>query len=182
MPRNIELKVPFTLTPHRMAALDRLGAVVTATLRQTDTYFHCNTGRLKLRQIAEISADGCERASAELIGYRRADDAGFRGSDYVVSRVHDAATLLACLSGSLGVRCVVRKRRDLLLWHNVRIHLDDVEGLGAFLEFEAVVDPLDGGAFANADVSNERLATLCDALWIDPSQAIAGSYSDMVAG
>ncbi len=182
MARNIELKVPFTLTPQRRAVLDRLGARLQATLRQTDTYFHCSTGRLKLRQIVESSADGRERASAELIGYCRADDAGFRSSDYAVSPVGDASSMLAVLSAALGLRCVVRKRRDVLLCHNVRIHLDDVEGLGTFLEFEAVVDPLDSGEFADEALSSDRLATLCAALEINPAQAIAGSYSDMVEG
>jgi len=33
----------------------------------------------------------------------------------------------------------VSKRREIYLWHNVRIHLDAVTGLGSFVEFEAVL-------------------------------------------
>ncbi len=34
---------------------------------------------------------------------------------------------------------VVSKRRRLFLWEGVRIHLDEVEDLGNFVEFEAVL-------------------------------------------
>jgi adenylate cyclase class IV len=46
-----------------------------------------------------------------------------------------------------GARCrdrhtrVVAKRRHLLLWEGVRIHLDEVERLGTFIELEAVAPP-----------------------------------------
>ena len=48
---------------------------------------------------------------------------------------------LAALSETLGVDVVVEKRRHLLLWETVRIHLDEVTGLGSFVELEAVAEP-----------------------------------------
>jgi predicted adenylyl cyclase CyaB len=45
------------------------------------------------------------------------------------------------LSQALGVRGVVRKKRTLYWTGQTRIHLDDVEGLGTFLELEVVLEP-----------------------------------------
>ncbi|QOV88665.1 class IV adenylate cyclase [Humisphaera borealis] len=180
MPRNIELKVPFVLTDSRRETLRRLGARSSAALVQTDTYFTCSSGRLKLREIIETLPNGAVTNTAELIAYQRADDIGFRGSDYTVSPVPNAASMKAVLASALGVRVVVRKRRELLLWENVRIHLDDVDGLGSFLEFEAVLNPSAEDPAADEAASQQRLVALCDALAIDPAATIAGSYSDML--
>ena len=96
---------------------------------------------------------------AELIAYERANDPAFRGSDYYVIQVSHPTEMKAALAKKLGVRGEVRKRRELFLWHNVRIHLDDVAGLGTFIEFEAVISAADDEA-----VSLERLTKLKDAL------------------
>ena len=97
----------------------------------------------------------------------------------MVSPVADVSTLRAALSAVLGVRGVVLKRRELLIWQNVRIHLDDVESLGSFLEFEAVLDVTAPDPAAEEATSHERLRLLCRELEIDPADTIAGSYSDM---
>ena len=99
-------------------------------LEQRDTYFHAVNGRLKLREIAG--------ATAELIAYDRADLSGPKVSQYRVVPVLDPAALAHALADALGVRAVVTKRRRLVLWENVRIHLDEVEKLGRFVELEAV--------------------------------------------
>ncbi len=90
--------------------------------------------------------------------------------------VADAAALKQTLAEALGIRVVVEKRREIFLHHNVRIHLDEVVGLGAFLEFEAVLnDPLEAAA-GQAQV--ERLAAR---FGIDANDVIACSYSDLMA-
>ena len=98
---------------------------------QTDRYYALEGGRrVKLRTIAG--------GRAEMIEYRRAEASGVRASDYTVRPVRDAA---AVRPGSAGPPLVVvRKRREMLLWDNVRIHLDGVDRLGTFLELGAVVD------------------------------------------
>ena len=179
MARNIDLKVPFTMTDDRRQALARLGARAAASLEQTDTYFHCREGRLKLREIIERSPSGETSRKAELIAYRRPDDAGFRGSDYTVAAVPDAASMKTALAAALGIRTVVKKHRELMLWENVRIHIDSVDELGSFLEFEAVIAPAAGGRMDDEAHSHERLRRLSEVLKIDPADAIAGSYADM---
>ena len=79
------------------------------------------------------------------------------------------------LSGAWGFWCIVRKRRDLYLWKNVRIHLDDVENLGAFIEFEAVL--------SDAETEPEaygRLSYLAGEFAIGEGDRIARSYSDLL--
>ena len=165
--RNIELKA-------RLVDLDmaRKVAAVIATKRlgtqhQIDTYFHCYHGRLKLRQI-----DGLR---AELIAYTRPDQEGPRPSDYQLVPLSNPETLKAALTAALGVRAVVEKRREIFLYHSVRIHLDDVVGLGHFLELEAVL----GG-----DVDEAAGRALIDSLQhhfaLSPSALLANSYGEMI--
>lgn len=165
--RNLELKA-------RLADLDgaRRVAQAIATNRlspqhQIDTYFHCRQGRLKLRQI-----DGL---SSQLVSYARADEPGPKVSDYVLVPVTNPESLKAALSATLGVRCVIVKRREVYLHHNVRIHLDEVEGLGSFLEFEAVLGP------RVDDVAGQsQLDFLAREFSLDRGDLLSGSYADMV--
>ena len=143
-------------------ATERLGVQ-----QQVDTYFHCNQGRLKLRQI-----DGL---SAQLIWYARPDQKGPKASDYRLVPVSNPETLKAALDAALGVRGEVQKRREVFLVDNVRIHLDEVAGLGTFLEFEAVLRPESDEA-----VGRSRLEQLMAAFAIDPADLLSGSYGDML--
>ncbi len=134
---------------------------------QRDTYFRVREGRLKLREE--------EPGEAHLIAYSRPDAAEVRVSSYRVVPVPDPAGLLAALGETNGVDVVVEKRRRLLLWETVRIHLDEVEGLGSFLELEAVAGP-------DSDLARERrqVAQLREALEIGDEALREGSYSDAV--
>jgi predicted adenylyl cyclase CyaB len=165
--RNIELKARCRDLTASADAARKIGAEFAGVMTQVDTYFHVPTGRLKLREI-----NAGERT--ELIWYARPDAAAFRASDYFVIPIPDAQSMLAMLSAALGVRGKVSKRRDLWLWHNVRIHLDDVKGLGTFIEFEAVISET-----ADEAISHERLAALRNAMQIADDDRVAGSYGDL---
>jgi len=102
-------------------------------LEQLDTFFPTAHGRLKLRQLA---AD-----RGELIYYERPDQAGPKQSTYSLVATDQPAALGALLAQAMGVRGVVRKRRWLYRVGQTRIHFDEVEGLGAFLEVEVVLQP-----------------------------------------
>lgn len=73
---------------------------------------------------------------------------------------------------AIGIRGVVAKRRHLLLWQSVRIHLDEVERLGTFIELEAV-------APADSDLDHEHrlVAELRDALRITDERLVALGYA-----
>jgi predicted adenylyl cyclase CyaB len=166
--RNIELKSKCPdLARAREAAL-RLGAREAGVLEQTDTYFHCTTGRLKLRETAG--------RPAELIAYARPDEPDVRASAYHLVPVPQPGPLKRSLASTLGVRIVVVKRRRLLLWHNVRIHLDEVRELGSFVEFEAVL-----AEGEDEPTAYERIATLADALRLQPGDRISTSYGELMS-
>src|SRR4051794_17750780 len=131
--RNVELKAVDRDPAATLARASAAGAQDHGTLVQTDTYFVVAHGRLKLREQ--------EGAPAQLIAYERPDDAGVRLSRYHLIDVADPETARTGLGATCGVRVVVAKRRRLLSWENVRIHLDEVEGLGFFVELEAVAGP-----------------------------------------
>jgi predicted adenylyl cyclase CyaB len=133
MPLNIELKARAVDPPEQRRIIRELAGSAGELLIQTDTFFHTPNGRLKLREAAG--------APAELIYYQRADDAGPRLSDYRRQTLEDPAEVKAMLTAALGVRGVVRKKRRLFLVGRTRIHLDEVQRLGAFIEIEVVLAP-----------------------------------------
>lgn len=165
--RNLEVKARCAdLSSARAVAL-ALGAQAAGIEAQTDTYFRVPHGRLKLREI-----DG---QTAVLIAYDRPDASAVRLSAYHLVPVSEPATLKAALAAALGLRGAVAKRREILLWHNVRIHLDEVANLGTFVEFEAVLGPDDDEAMAAV-----RLAELGAALGIETAHHLAPSYADLL--
>lgn len=165
--RNIELKARCADLDRARSVADSIGAIAKGVLRQTDTYFNAPNGRLKLREI--------EGAGSELIWYSRANDPAARSSDYTLYPITDPAAFKAMLSGALEVWCTVSKRRDVYLWKNVRLHLDDVEQLGSFIEFEAVL-----GDAEEEREAYKRLAYLAEQFGIGSGDHIAGSYSDLL--
>ncbi len=109
----------------RVASIATEGPV---ELQQDDTFFRCDSGRLKLR----VFADG----NGELIFYRRADEQGPKESFYLLAPTSSPDTLRELLTSAYGQVGRVRKHRTLFLVGRTRVHLDQVEGLGHFLELE----------------------------------------------
>lgn len=130
--QNIEIKARVPDRATLLAAIERLGARPVWERAQRDTFFLVPQGYLKLREV-----DG---EPAELIAYERAPGSEPRPSDYDIATTADGPMLRTVLARSLGVRGVVAKRRVLHLWAHTRIHLDEVDGLGTFLELETVAD------------------------------------------
>ena len=149
------------------AVAESLGCRALPDQRQQDTYFHCPTGRLKLRQI-----DG---QPAQLIWYDRRDRADARSSTYFVLPVDDPAALKTLLERALGVRATVRKHRAIYLFRNARIHLDQVSGLGTFIEIEAVLEAPGEEAEGRRLVSHLRKR-----FGIQRHDLLSRSYSDML--
>ena len=75
----------------------------------------------------------------------------------------------------MGAWVEVEKTRQVWLWENVRIHLDDVKGLGQFVELEAVTEE------QGIEESHRRVETLMRALEITSDQLVEGSYGDLLA-
>lgn len=154
-----------------------IGAVLHGIERQRDTYFRVANGRLKLRERWPLDSSGVlqEPSASQLIWYQRPDDAHARASDYSLIVVENGSELRDVLAGALGVTVEVVKLRVIHLHDNVRIHLDDVTGLGKFLEFEAIVDECCDEAAARV-----KLDKLVSEFQLSPDCVIAGSYSDLL--
>jgi len=164
--RNIEIKAKLADPGAARRAIQRIATERIGQRIQVDTYFHCRTGRLKLRE-----ASG---ATAELIWYDRPDENGPKPSRYYLVEVADPETLRSALSAALGVRSVVRKRREIYRYRFVRIHLDHVDLLGDFLELEGVLE--DGVDEVEA---RRVVADLVARLQIPAAAMRAGSYGEM---
>jgi homotetrameric cytidine deaminase len=167
--RNVELKAHDPAPARTLERALQAGARDEGLLRQRDTYFTVPHGRLKLREE--------EPGGATLIAYDRPDAAAARVSSYRLVPVADPERLRDALTAANGVDVVVVKRRHLLLWETVRIHLDEVRGLGSFLELEAVAQP-------GSDLTREReqITQLRDALDIRDDALREGSYADALRG
>lgn len=181
--RNLELKVGCgsdVLAEIRA----RLAAVVSGLsdperMRQVDTYYRVPRGRLKLRQTERWRADGScgpEGRSAELIGYDRPHEPGSRWSTYRVAAVDPGAAreLHDALALTHDVLVRVTKRREVVHAGATRIHLDEVDDLGAFVELETVIS---GQNDQEATGEHEAVIAL---LRLDRFGPIAGSYSDLL--
>jgi predicted adenylyl cyclase CyaB len=165
---NLEIKARCRDLEAARAAVQRVATHRVGLDQQVDTYFCTREGRLKLR---ESSLEG-----GQLVPYLRPDTPGPKRADYQVIPVEDAAGLKTLMTPILGVHRVVRKRREIFLYENVRIHLDRVEGLGEFVELEAVFD----GSPA-AEVEQRRAVDLLmKELGIDPADLLPGSYEGLV--
>lgn len=174
--RNVELKARCADLERAAAAAAAIGARRVRVERQRDTFFFVSHGRLKLRERAWREEQGGEdRSGAELIAYARDDRPEARESRYTVVPVAAPELLAAALASTLGVRGAVVKRRALWMWQGVRIHLDAVEGLGAFVEFEAVIGPEMSDAQGHA-----HLARLREALALDDASLVPRAYADLL--
>lgn len=181
--RNLELKVgcdddALEDIRTRLAAIDP-SPPEPERLRQVDTYYAVPRGRLKLRQIERLGADGAsgpDSGSAELIGYDRPPVPGSRWSNYQVAAIELSAAegLHDALALTHDVLVRVAKRRNVVHLGATRIHLDEVEDLGAFVELETVIGTQD-----DCDAAREHEAVI-ELLRLDRFPPIAGSYSDLL--
>jgi len=136
-------------------------------IQQEDTFFVIPEGRLKLRVLSAYHA--------QLVWYARADDTGPKRSDYQIYETHAPDTLKTTLSLALGVRGVVRKTRYLYMAGQTRIHLDDVEELGTFMELEVVMQK--GQSDAEGQIIAEELM---EKLGIESGDLLNVAYMDMI--
>lgn len=163
--RNIELKARLADRDHAEACCENLGAAFQGNIHQVDTYFRVHEGRLKLREK--------DPGGSELIFYRREDVAEAQASDYYLAPA--SPELKALLTNAFGVIAVVDKVRSLWFWENVRIHLDRVQGLGDFIEFEAVLSNE-----ADDQVGFSKVQMLNESFQISEEMLQHGSYLDLV--
>lgn len=170
MAQNTEIKAriapdQFDTLRQRAAEIATAGPVL---LEQVDTFFNSRTGRLKLREFTD--------ATAELIHYERPDREGPKISSYVRSDCPAADSMKEALNGSNGILGIVKKRREVFFVGQTRIHLDQVEGLGTFLELEVVLGDQD-----TKEMGESTAGEIMKQLNVDQSQLVSGAYFDLLA-
>jgi predicted adenylyl cyclase CyaB len=167
MPANIEIKAQV----HDLADLHARAVALSGgspqVIPQEDTFFNVARGRLKLRQLAPDFG--------QLVFYERPDREGPKRSDYFLAGTAEPQALKAALTAALGVRGVVRKVRHLYLVGQTRIHVDEVEGLGDFMELEVVLR--DGQTDSEGQVIAEDLMRR---LGIAPADLLDRAYMDLL--
>jgi len=166
---NVEIKARARDFARQRLRAEALTSASAEHLVQKDTFFDVPAGRLKLRELGD--------GSAELIQYDRDDWFGPKESRYAVFRTTDPRGLKEVLAKALGIRAVVQKRRTVYFFGTTRIHLDEVEGLGSFIEIEVVLGP--GQDTQDGSVIAEDLMLKLE---IDKDDLVAGAYVDLLTG
>ena len=168
MPANIEIKARVTDLGAIRARFESIAAGPAEILDQEDIFFAVPSGRLKLRILGP--------GHGELILYHRADVAGPKTSNYRIAPTSEPEVLREILTRVLPTRAVVRKRRWLYHVGQTRIHLDQVAGLGTFVELEVVLRP-DQTAEAGVAIARD----LMQRLDIAEVQLVQQAYVDLLA-
>jgi adenylate cyclase, class 2 len=165
MPINLELKIKTNDFKEIKRMLQNINAEYKGLLIQRDVYYTSIAGLLKLRTV---------NGKQELIRYDRDELSENRFSDYHVLDIN-APDAESFFNEILTIETVVEKKRELYLYDNTRIHLDEVKELGGFLELETLV--IDG-----KDDAEKRFNTIVKLLKLDVLKQIKASYKNLMEG
>ena len=164
---NVEIKAKCNNAGKVRDYLLKNNADFRGTDLQTDTYFNVKNGRLKLRE---------GNIENNLIYYERNNQVGPKSSSFILTKIPDAEKLKESLASADGIKVVVKKKREIYYIKNVKFHIDEVDGLGAFVEIEA--------GNIGADLSKDELQEQCEfymqQFGIEEKDLIEVSYSDML--
>jgi len=167
--RNVEFKAELRDPAIAKEVCRSLGAAFIGVIDQTDTYYRIPAGRLKKRE-STLPGGGSE---VEYIFYERPNTVAPKLSIFKIYSPEQANERFG--STPLPVLVIVVKRRTLYMLDNTRIHLDDVTGLGKFMEFEYLIskdNPIEEGRV--------KIAGLRQAFAFAMGEPIDRSYSDML--
>ena len=166
---NIEIKARTQQPDQIKSILEKLGADYQGIDHQIDTYFMVPDGRLKLRQ---------GNIENSLIFYQRPNQTGPKASSFLL--YHPASKnsdqLKKLLATALGQKIVVDKHRAIYFLENVKFHVDQVVGLGDFVEIE-VMDKAETGEILLLEKTCKKYMKLFK---IKESDLVDGSYSDLL--
>ena len=168
--RNVEFKAELRDMQIARAVARSIKAQRVDLITQEDTYYRVFNGRLKKR-VASTEA-GTE--PVEYIRYEREDRLTPKVSSFQIMSEDEFRERFG--SEPLPEWVTVRKQREIYLAGPTRIHLDTVDTLGNFLEFESIVSPKHNVARAH-----EALSTLRAAFGPALGEPISGSYADLIA-
>lgn len=166
--QNIEIKARCTNATEIRNYLLEKNAQFKGVDLQTDTYFNVSNGRLKLRQ---------GNIENSLIYYNRENIAGPKISEVHLFQVENNSELLkAILKNANGIKVVVKKKREIYFIENVKFHIDEVEGLGNFVEIEAI----DKDGSLGEEIIRQQCAFYLTQFGITEENLLTHSYSDLL--
>lgn len=149
--------------------LRELNAKYVGTFQQTDTYFEVPRGRLKLRETTG-------HPQAQLIYYEREGSKEPKKSEVFILKIDQKARFKAAVEKFLKVKAIVSKNREIYEHTGTRIHLDAVEKLGKFVEFERSTARNEGQMRKDKQV----LEGLLEVLQIPRSSLERLSYGELI--
>jgi adenylate cyclase class 2 len=165
---NIEIKARIKNLQNLRTEILRLDHTYLGQDHQIDTYFETKQGRFKLREST--------LCGPYLVLYFLEDRQGPRSSIYQMIPVTDPVDIKLLFSRMLGIKIIIEKDREIFLFDNIRIHLDQVSGLGSFLEFEAVLDE----NHQDRIKEKKRIENLLRVLCIDSKDLVSKSYRELL--
>jgi predicted adenylyl cyclase CyaB len=163
---NIEIKARSSRINKVRDFLNNHAASFKGVDYQEDTYFKTNEGRLKIRE---------GRIENSLIFYLRKNNIGPKMSDVILVK-KPGPELKELLTKSNGILAVVKKKREIYFIDNVKFHLDEVDGLGSFVEIEAISEE---GQYTQ-NFLQKQCEKYLECFEISPFDLIDCSYSDFL--
>ena len=167
MAQNVEIKAHATDFVGQGKIARSLSGGEPEIINQEDIFFNVPEGRLKLRVFTQDRA--------ELIYYLRSDQQGPKISQYEISETNDPEGLKNILESAYGIRNTVVKTRHLYMSGRTRIHFDEVDSLGEFIELEVVLSDSD-----RLTDGEKEARKLMDQLGIKDRQLIEAAYVDLL--
>jgi predicted adenylyl cyclase CyaB len=165
MPTNLEIKARINNPNEAYEVARNLPAKFAGILIQTDTYYNTPNGRLKLREVKD--------GKSELIFYSRDEHSKYRLSDYHAKEISESSDLKLIFEKAFGVRGKVIKKRDLFIYQGIRIHIDKVESLGNFIEFEIPI-------ISSNEEASKAMNFLIQKFSVQESDLVQNSYIDLM--
>jgi adenylate cyclase class IV len=167
MARNVEIKSSVRSISDFLERVSLIADSGPEVIEQDDTFFMCDNGRLKLRTFSD--------GSGEMIFYDRAGSEGPKTCHYEIVPIDMAGPLRSVLVQACGEAGRVRKRRTLYMVGRTRVHIDEVEGLGTFVELEVVLDEGE-----SVEVGVQEANELMAVLGIEECDLIDRPYVDLL--
>ncbi len=164
---NIEIKARSVNQEKIRAILKSKNTDFKGIDHQIDTYFNVSSGRLKLRE---------GNIENQLIYYQRKNQEGPKQSNVTLFKSDPGSSLMEVLTKALGILVVVEKKREIYFIENVKFHLDNVKGLGKFVEIEAI----DNDGTRGKDKLLEQCHYFLSLFNIQVEDLVPVSYSDLL--
>lgn len=168
MASNIEIKARVADLARTLSRASQVSGAEGCLIVQRDTFFNCMSGRLKLREFAD--------GTGQLISYDRPDALEPTQCEYRLYPTQSPTVLRDTLMMTLECCGEVKKNRYLFISGRTRIHVDDVEGLGSFLELEVV---LESGSDQSTGVQEAEM--LMEKLGVAENDLVRGAYIDLIS-